>query len=413
MVKLAGGHLGRLAAVALALCLAVVSGAALAAGPKLPFGSHREVYAAGMLRPSGGQTAADRATAAAYDLWKSRYLERGCGAGEYRVAADTGEAWVVSEGQGYGMLIAVMMAGHDPDAQAIFDGLHRYNRRHPSQNDRRLVAWAQDADCNDILNADSATDGDLDIAYALLLAHRQWGSEGAIDYAAAARTVMAALWRRNVNRSTRLVNLGDWVTPSSKRYAGGTRSSDWMLGHFRAFTETAGGARWASVLEAHQDAIATMQADSAPKTGLLPDFMVAEDGSIEPAPPFYLEAKSDGSYSWNACRTPWRIGIDAAMSGDPRSIAAVRRMSRWMRSTAKGDPARIRDGYTLAGRVIEGGNDLAFLAPFAVAAMADPGAQRWLDALWREMTRRGPEGYYGDSIRLLAMLAVSRNWLTP
>jgi len=31
-------------------------------------------------------------------------------------------------------------------------------------------------------DSDSATDGDMDIAYALILADRQWGSGGAIDY---------------------------------------------------------------------------------------------------------------------------------------------------------------------------------------------------------------------------------------
>jgi len=38
---------------------------------------------------------------------------------------------------------------------------------------------------------DSATDGDLDIAFGLLLADAQWGSSGAIDYHQAARDVIA------------------------------------------------------------------------------------------------------------------------------------------------------------------------------------------------------------------------------
>ena len=63
------------------------------------------------------------------------------------------------------------------------------------------------------------------------------------------------------------------------------------------------------------------------RTGLLPDFVVRG----RPAKPRYLEGEHDGHYAWNACRTPWRIGTDAALSGDPGARAAVARMSRWAR----------------------------------------------------------------------------------
>ena len=54
---------------------------------------------------------------------------------------------------------------------------------------------------------------------------------------------------------------------------------------------------------------------------------------------------------------------------------------------------------------------MAFTAPFAVAAMSDPGgagvARR---ALGGDRRRAPPEGYYADSIRLQSMLVVSGNW---
>lgn len=399
--------------LASALALVWLAGAAAAAA-NYPFGSHRQPYAEGVLRPPVSPKAADKATAAFYDRWKRLYLEPGCTAGDWRVKADTNTgAWVVSEGQGYGMVIVAMMAGHDPEARAIFDGLHRYNRAHPSRNDPDLVAWAQDEDCKNILNPDSATDGDLDIAYGLLLADMQWGSSGDIDYAAEAGRVIDAIERRNLTPETRILNLGDWVTADLKRYYYGTRSSDWMLGHFRAFGERPGRGVWKRALSAHQRLIATMQRRYAPNTGLLPDFVVDTQAEPRPAPKGYLEARTDGSYSWNACRTPWRIGVDAATSGDPRSRAAARKMSRWIRGKTGGDPTRILDGYTLSGSPMERGNDLAFIAPFAVAAMLDPDGQAWLDALWREIVSRPASDYYADSIKLMSMLALSRNWLTP
>jgi len=48
--------------------------------------------------------------------------------------------------------------------------------------------------------ADSATDGDLDIAYALLLADNQWGSSGSVDYKAEALAVLSDILDKEVNR---------------------------------------------------------------------------------------------------------------------------------------------------------------------------------------------------------------------
>jgi endo-1,4-beta-D-glucanase Y len=397
----------------LALTLFGIAGAAQAQNH--PFGSHHQPYHASTLSVSAGTAAADSATSDFYWKWKSRYVVTGCQTDEYRIKASTGDgAYVVSEGQGYGMLIAVMMAGQDAQARAIFDGLHRYNRRHPSQNNPDLLAWAQDSNCRDILDHDSATDGDLDIAYALLLAHKQWGSSGSINYASEATRVLNAIAQSNVNPTTRLVNLGDWARwPDDPDYYYATRSSDWMLGHFRGFIGHA-STDWSQVLSAHQTLLETMQNTYASSTGLLPDFIVNTHTTPRPAAANFLEAPHDGRYSWNACRVPWRLGIDAAISGDTRSRNAASRISTWIRGKTGGNPNNIRAGYYLDGRVIESYNDMVFMAPFAVAATTDSGGQAWLDRLWNQIVSTGPtEDYYGDTVKLLVMLSVSRNWMTP
>lgn len=396
----------------LALVAATAAGAAIAA-PNYPFGSHRQAYVSGTLSPSVGRASADQSTASFYGTWKQRYLKPACRSGEYRIKADTGEAYTVSEGQGYGMLITVMMAGNDPQAQTYFDGLHRYNRGHPSNNDADLLAWAQDVNCNNVVGADSATDGDLDIAYALLLADLQWGSGGAINYASEARKVIAAIRRSNVHPTSKLVNLGDWVDSSSPSYYNATRSSDWMLGHFRAFGAKLGDSYWTGVLDAHQTLISRMQSSYAPNTGLLPDFIVNTNTTARPASAGFLEGDHDGHYSWNAGRVPWRIGIDAAVSGDTRSRAAARKLSQWIRVKAGNNPNNVKAGYKLDGTVIDNYNEVFFTAPFAVAATVDPDAQAWLDKLWTYMATGAPADYYGDSVKLLSMLAVSNNWLKP
>ena len=99
-------------ALLLALAL-VLPGSAEAAEPGRPFGSHPQPLAAGTLQPRGGQAALD---------------PRGGGRLRRLVRAPDAPAHAVSEGQGYGMVIVALMAGHDPEARVRFDGLTRYLR---------------------------------------------------------------------------------------------------------------------------------------------------------------------------------------------------------------------------------------------------------------------------------------------
>ena len=131
------------------------------------------------------QPALDQAVRDFYDAWKARYLKQACGAGPLRRRWRRRRAGnlTVSEAHGYGMLLAALMAGHDPArADRSSTACTRYFRDHPSGITPSLMAWYQNKSCENVEGTDSASDGDLDIAYALLLADKQWGSCGAIDY---------------------------------------------------------------------------------------------------------------------------------------------------------------------------------------------------------------------------------------
>ena len=167
---------------------------------------------------------------------------------------------------------------------------------------------------------------------------------------------------------TNLTTLGDWTAQRQPAYWHATRPSDWMLGHFSAFAAVTGEPRWNAVRAAHLRLVRRLPG----RTGLLPDF-VRTNGRARPAGPGFLESRDDGRFSWNACRTPWRIGTDAALSGDARSRAAAAKLSRWARRRTGGRPGRIRAGYTLGGKPLVRYGSMAFTAPFAVAAMSDSG----------------------------------------
>ena len=256
--------------------------------------------------------------------------------------------------------------------------------------------------------------GDLDIAYALLLADRQWGSTGAIHYREAALKVIAAIKTGEINPESATVKLGDWENEAPG--VNDIRLSDFMPDHFRAFGRATADPLWARVLDRGYQCVAALQGQTA--TGLLPDFARnAAQGIPVPAPKKFLESKNDGQYFYNACRVPWRIGIDALLTGDPRARTACARLNTFIAKASGEDPVEIYAGYQLdTGKVIDRKDtSLAFSAPFAVSAMSEMTRQVWLDRLSDFLVQPPGEDddYFGRSINLLSLLVISGNWWSP
>ena len=377
-----------------------------------PFGNHGASYTAGAIRPdhlSQGQL--DDQVRDFYDEWKSRYLEPGCGDGRWYVATGHDASLTVSEAHGYGMLILAYMAGHDPEARTIFDGMFRYFEDHPSEITPSLMAWSQDWSCADNEGASSATDGDLDIAYALLLADKQWSSGGAINYRQEAEAVLDGIRAGEVDGTGSYLNLGDWT---SGAHYDATRSSDFMPGHLASFAAVTGDPVWSQIADRSYEIMQSLQDQHAPATGLLPDFILSPLSDPRPADPWFLERPVDGEYSYNACRDPWRIAIDFLTNSDTRARAIVQRMNTWIKAETGGDPGAILPGYSLEGAGLGGTYyDPAFVAPFGVAATVDGAHQGWLNAIWDSTVATRDAGYYGDTIAMMSLIAMSGNWWAP
>jgi endo-1,4-beta-D-glucanase Y len=393
-----------------------------AAAPLRPFPQHT-AYTAGTIKPSRRtQAELDAATQADYRDWKQAYLKSGCGAGRFYVdpgpdasGGKLARSISISEGHGYGMVIAALMAGADPDARQIFDGLYAFFRDHPSSGSPDLMAWKQVEGCAniDLRNTGSATDGDMDIAYALLLADRQWGSAGAIDYRQEALKVIAALKSEALNPRAQTILMGDWVSLNDPKYGRATRSSDLMPEHLRTYASASGDAQWARVADQAYAIIADIQRDHSPVTGLLPDFIEDADTEPQPARPGFLESEKDGQYAYNACRAPWRLATDYLLAGDPRALAALRPINAWLRGATGGDPGKVVGGYKLDGTAAVGYYEPAFVAPFAVGMMVEPENQDWLNIAWDRLAGGASDGYYSDSLRVQAMIVMSGNWWSP
>ncbi len=344
-----------------------------------------------------------------YHRWKKEFLIKE--ETLYRIATDKKDhSRTVSEAQGYGMIITVFFAGEDKEAREIFDGLFRFSKSNPSDICKDFMTWQVPAKKGE---SDSAFDGDADIAFALLLAHKQWGSKGTINYKKEALTIIDSLLKYTIGKDSSLPLLGDWVNPDGEKYNQyTTRSSDFLISHFKTFYKYTKNSRWLDVIAACQNALNSIQTLPQNKTSLVNDFIRYEKNkkTYLPTSRHFLE-NEDNSYYYNACRVPLRVGADALLNDDNNSKKILKKMIGWVQKSSQNDAKNIKSGYRLDGSVIGEYFSIVFAAPFGVAAKATLN-QSFLDSIYETIKQRH-ENYYEDSVTLLSLLLISNNYWSP
>jgi hypothetical protein len=382
-----------------------------ASGSGYPFGSRKSAYAAGT-RPSQSNAAMDALLAAQYDAWKSKRVvaANSIVAGGYAVQFSDANFLTVSEGMGYGMLLAAVFAGHDPNAQQLFDGLlavartrYAYGNAQYDPLGKYLMDWRLYPDGSSAGEGWNAADGDLDAAMALLMADRQWGSAGKWNYLQEAKNTIAAL---------KSICMRPDGTTRGLRLPTVSRSSDWMVGHFRAFAAATGDSFWTMAIDRAYQLADRMQNVFSAGTGLIPDFVVGTDTAAPYPSPGLM---GDGNYNedrfwWNACRDPWRFAADYLLSGDARWKTVTGRMIDFFQSSSGGDPMQVGTGYLLNGTLATGGQSPAYHAPICAGACIDAKYQGFVDAMWNWNAGHLTTGYYDGEIQLLSMVVASGNW---
>jgi endo-1,4-beta-D-glucanase Y len=372
----------------------------------------------------------------AFNNYRTTYLRTGTGAQSnwsWIFAQGTGVASTntitISEAHGYGMKIFALMGD-----RAVFDRLNAFRLAHPSPTDGRLMAWfirtpGQVPNVQGGERANSATDGDLDIAYALLLAYTQWGDQ---TYLTQAQTVIQAIRESNMHAAPNIrTKLGDWHARNWSNNTPGSdpllqsRTSDWRPSHFRAFARAMGtpGSEQHNYWNNAANMVHTMLASASNSTtGLMPDFVSRNPALPEPNPPVSGEHNMD-RFAYNACRVPWFLALDYAHYGTAAARTRMNTISSWLRGNANngagGNVSNIGSMRHLDGRHVSGGNynTLVFTAPFASGMIADPANQSFLnstfDAISQGQHGLNPYNAYAAAIRVLNMLLITGNWWPP
>ena len=363
---------------------------------------------------------------AAYAQWKTDTVTSS-GAGNFRrvqrTPSDQGLAMgsTVSEGIGYGMLIAVYMGD-----QSLFDDLWQYEQLHLGQCPpngacpaMQLMDWYISADGSQALGTGAATDADEDMAFALVMADKQWGGQGKLSrsYRQFAIDQITAIWVLEVYQSM-LMKPGTWGDNNTLNI------SYFAPAYYRVFKAVGGtlpkpdgggnwNPNWDQTIDGSYTTIsnALNAASGNQNNGLVPAWCnsmgVPNAGAINPG-------GNATNYQYDSCRTPFRIALDWCWNGETRAQAYVAKTSSFFSTIGA---SNIADGYALDGAAQPahaGALSAAFIGPAGVGAMSSSSYQSFLDSAYGEVATHNllaGGAYYEDSWTVMSLLMMTANFL--
>jgi hypothetical protein len=344
----------------------------------------------------------------AYQAWRSEIVTRDGARGYLRARRpDTPDGVpnsTVSEGIAYGMIIAVML-----DDQPLFDDFYRYALCF--ENKSGLMDWYIAPDGESRIGVGGATDSDEDIAWALVMAHRQWGGSGALgdSYLALAKRQIERVWQCEVDHGS----YADMLLPGDDwRGRDVFNPSYFAPQQYRVFAEVSGNSGWLRVIDrGYQIVNLSLNAGQGnAANGLVPAWCDAAGAPVEAFPGAMM------NYQYDSARLPFRLGQDWAESHDPRARAYLARTSAFFANVGAD---AIVDGYALNGEPAPdpraakpNPGSAVFVGSAAVGAMHDPRYQAFIDAAYarvRSGTLLARSRYYNHSWTVLSLLMLTGN----
>jgi oligosaccharide reducing-end xylanase len=286
---------------------------------------------------------------------------------------------VRSEGQSYGMFIAVEM-----NMRTEFDKLWNYAKS-CMQQPSGVFAWQMNVDSCTPISKGQAPDGDEYFAEALRLAHRRWGDDGAVNYGAEALKVMAAVAEHDFNKNPAIVKFSSGSNFSDPSYVLPLFYSEW------ACFDTANATLWQNAASYARTFFPKVFNAS---TGLAP-YQSNFDGSAFSA---------GNTFNADAWRVPMNIMSDFALNhaGTWQPGYAATSAAFW---TSQGLDT-YGTSYTLTGTVMNQyhGAGLTGVNAMLGFGLSAADATPFLQAAWDQSTPTGQYRYYDGMLYAMSML---------
>jgi endo-1,4-beta-D-glucanase Y len=312
--------------------------------------------------------------ARAYLDWKDRFF-KSCGDGSVYVLKNdyTGSEQVASEGIAYGMLLAVAIGDRE-----AFDGLSRYYLEH--RNGNGVMNWLY-APCGGQIDGNGASDADLDAAMALVLADTRWG--GHADSAAALIDAIRQHETQVCDGDRIVLKPGDaWGG------CGGTVNPSYFSpAYYRRFAQLrpADADYWNAFVQDTYDMLDGLQDQ---RDGLLPDWSFGNGDA---------DGGDRGIYGYEAVRSPWRIALDYAWSGDERPREFLERMSAHVDGV--GGVAAMADQESFEDK-----RNSAFLGSLSLSGVTNAEKLEAYVTDWETYESLDDQWYYQATLRVLFLM---------
>ncbi len=314
----------------------------------------------------------------------------------------------VSEGIAYGMMIAVAF-----DDQPLFDAFWQYALCF--MNDSGLMSWYIAPDGSRALGSGGATDSDEDMAWALVMAHRQWGGHGSLreTYSSYAQRQIERVWRLEVDHG---LFPGMLLPGDEWRGQNVFNPSYFAPSEYRLFGEVSGERRgFQQVIDRGYEIVfaSLNEANQNRENGLVPAWCDAAGAPVEAFPGAMT------NYQTDSARLPFRLGQDWAYHAEPRAYDYLAKVSAFFAGVGA---EHIGDGYALSGQphpdprtVQPNPGSAVFVGCAAVGAQHDPRYQRFVDEAYARV-RTGKllarSRYYNHCWTVLSLLMLTGNLLT-
>lgn len=287
--------------------------------------------------------------------WNSKFISQTSNKAYVISKHDRKRKTVLSESQGYGMLIAVKSAKNSND-QEKFNRLDRYylSNRDGKTN---LMSWKQTLNSKGQVikkYRNSATDGDIYIAYALIEAAKKWPNHASF-YQNQAQALLKDIIKYDYNQKTQELMVGNWAVNS--RYQSMLRTSDVLPKQFKTFYKFTGDKVWLSINQAMLQSLDSLSKQHS--SGLIPDFAWIRNKQTVAVKSKTISSKFDGDYYYNACRLPYNL----AQSNDKVSQQVLQKMLNFFMKAEY-----ISGGYRLNGERLTRYQSASFGAPIFYAA---------------------------------------------
>jgi len=320
-----------------------------------------------------------------YAEWKKKFVQT-----DRVVAVEQSGMPVLSEGMGYGMLISAAFGD-----KTTFDALWGWTKSHLTGG---LLGWTNGS-------GNSATDGDEDIAYGLLMADKQWGG----SYKADATAMIAQIKQKDFT-SDGTMKAGEVYTPYNPSY--------FSPAEYRAF-----GSDWGTIISKNYGTVSSCAA-----MGLPTDWCNngqpsnAHEVNASVTNTFCTSSSCPSLYADDAARIPWRVGLDACLNGTAEAKTLVNKILSTLKfSGSTGtNMCYAVNAYTPTGMAFKDAvqSQASFIGGLTVGAMADAG-----NAVAMETGARAVfdimdlpifnQKYYSSSLALMTMLFATGNFPTP